>query len=98
MASLKTHDEAEGRCFSYLMALYNLDTPETQKALLDFSNSRFKESSGRLMHVYGKTSAGCSVIYNGNGLFEIYSDFCNSRYYFYCQYFRKPKVNEPGND
>jgi hypothetical protein len=78
------------------MSLFLLEPPEAQKALFDFSNSQFKAGSGALLHVHGKTSAGCSVLYNGEGLFDVYSDFCNSRYYFYCQYTREPKTKEPG--
>lgn len=76
------------------MSLFMLEPPETKTALFSFANSHFKP--GTLFHVHGKTSAGCSVLYNGNGYFDVFSDFCNSRYYFYCQYTREPKANVPG--
>jgi hypothetical protein len=73
-----------------------LEPPETQEALLNYANSQFKAKAGSLLHVHGKTSAGCLVLYNGNGLFDVYSDFCNSRYFFYCQFTREPEEIEPG--
>jgi hypothetical protein len=92
----RTHDAAEKKCVSYGMSLFILEPPEAQKALLSFANSQFKARSGALLHVHGKTSAGCSVLYNGKGIFEVYSDFCNSRYSFYCQFTREPKTKEQG--
>jgi hypothetical protein len=92
----KTHDAAEKYCLSNGMSLFMLEPPEAKKALLDYANSQFNPLEKAYLHVHGKTSAGCSVLYNGNGLFEEYLDFCNSRYYFYCQFTRVPKATEPG--
>jgi hypothetical protein len=90
----RTHDAADKKCASYGMSLFKLEPPEAKKALLDFANSQFDQSAKAYLHVHGKTSAGCSVLYNGDGLVEVYSDFCNSRYNFYCQYTREPKATE----
>jgi hypothetical protein len=91
-----TYNEADEKCLSYGMSLYNIDTPEAKKALLDFSNTRFKASLGGALYVQGKTSKGCNVLYNGGGLFSFYVSDCYSRLYFHCQLTRTPTTVEPG--
>jgi hypothetical protein len=91
-----TYKDADGKCLSYGMSLYNADASEAKKALLDFSNMRFKPSLGFILYVQGKTSDKCSIFYNGEGLFGVYSDDCNNRRYFYCQFTRTPTTVESG--
>jgi hypothetical protein len=76
----KTHDAADKYCLSNGMSLFMLEPPEATKALLNFANTQYPPGRGYYLHVDGKTSEGCTVLYNGKGLFEVYSDFCNSQY------------------
>jgi hypothetical protein len=91
-----TYNEADGKCVSYGMSLYNVETPEAKKALLDFSNTRFKAGVGAFLHVQGKTSEGCAVVANWEGLFGIFYLDCSTTSYFYCQFTRTPTTVEPG--
>jgi hypothetical protein len=93
----KNFDESAEKCQSYEMFLYNADDPEAEKALLDFSNFRFRPSYGGVLYVEGKTSAGCSVVSNEEGLFKVIFIDCNNKQYFYCQFVRTPKAEELGN-
>jgi hypothetical protein len=87
----KTHDEAQNFCLARNMYLFELTNPESVKALLDFSNLRFKESTGHFLHVQGKTREGCSVLCNEKGSFDVCIDLCNSRNFFYCEYYEPPR-------
>jgi hypothetical protein len=91
-----THNEAYEKCLSYGMSLYNVETSEAKKALLDFSNTRFKAGAGAFLQVQDKTSEGCNVLYNEKGLFDVYVEDCYSKWYFYCQFVRTPTTIEPG--
>jgi hypothetical protein len=90
----KTYDAAEKYCLSHGMSLFMLEPPEATKALLDLANTQYKAGRGFYLHVHGKTSEGCSSLFNGNGFFEVISDLCNSRYSFYCQYTRLTDIIE----
>jgi hypothetical protein len=92
--TFRTHDAAEKYCLSYGMSLFMLEPPEATKALLDLANTQYKAGEEYTLHVHGKTSEGCSVLYNGNGLFEVFSDLCNSRLPYYCQYTRLTDIIE----
>jgi hypothetical protein len=91
-----TYNEADGKCLSYGMSLYNVDVPEAKTALFDFSTSRFKPLLGVVLYIQGKTSGGCNILYNGEGLFDVYVKDCYSKRYFYCQLTRTPTSVEPG--
>jgi hypothetical protein len=93
----KTYDGAVEKCHSYGMSLYNVDAPEAKKALLDFSNSRFRPSLGGVLSVEGKTNDGCAAVGNSKGLFDVLYVNCSMTPYYYCQYTRTPKTDEPGN-
>jgi hypothetical protein len=94
----KTYDGAVKKCQSYGMSLYNVDAPADRKALFDFSNSRYTISIEDILSVEGKTSEGCAAVAaNSEGLFEIFQVDCSIAYYFYCQFTRTPKTDEPGN-
>jgi hypothetical protein len=93
----KDYDDAVAKCRSYGMSLYNVDAPEAKKTLLDFSNSRFRPSLGATLYVEGKTSEGCAVVANKEGLFDVLSVSCTNKTFFYCQYSRALEPDVPGN-
>jgi hypothetical protein len=93
----ETYNGADEKCQSYGMSLYNVDTSEAKKALLDFSTTRFKPLLGVVLYIQGKTSVGCNILYNGEGLFDVFpDDDCYYRCYFYCQFTQTPTAQEPG--
>jgi hypothetical protein len=96
VALRKAYNVAGGRCLSYGMSLYEMDTPEANKVLLDFSNSRFKAFSGDVLYVKGRIDGRCSGVSNRGGLFDIFSNNCFEELFFYCQYTREPITKEPG--
>jgi hypothetical protein len=49
----KGYNSADAKCQSYGMSLYDFDTSEAKRALLAFSNSRFKPSKGEVLFVKG---------------------------------------------
>jgi hypothetical protein len=92
----RTFDAADEKCQSYGMFLYNADDPEAEKAMLDFSNTRFSPSLGYALYLEGKTSEGCVVVANEEGLFRVAFANCTEKFSFYCQFTREPKATEPG--
>jgi hypothetical protein len=93
----KEYDGAVEKCQFYGMSLYNVDDLGAKKALLDFLDSRFRPSNGDVFYIEGKTSEGCAVVANWNGLFDVSFVDCFWTYYFHCQFVRTPKTDEPGS-
>jgi hypothetical protein len=91
MKTLVTHVEADSICLSYKMNLYKSDNTEAKKALLDFSNTRFKTRSGDRLHIVDSTKSNCHV-FNGNGLFDVFFGVKDLKAYYYCQFVRKPST------
>jgi hypothetical protein len=93
-----TYYEANKQCQSHGMSFFNANTSEDIKALLDFSDTRFKPLSGDFLYIQGKTNENCSVLYNGDdkGLFIVSAFPCYNRSLFYCQYTRTPITVELG--
>jgi hypothetical protein len=92
---IASYNKAGTKCRSYGMSLYNVDAPEDRKVLLDFSNTRFAPSSWDVLYVEGRTNQSCSVVTNKEGLFDVSSDQCLEKYYYYCQFTRTPTVVTP---
>jgi hypothetical protein len=75
------------------MSLYNVDAPKAKKALLDFSNYWFRRETA--LYVEGKTSEGCAVVANTDGLFNVLTVSCFEEKNYYCQYTRDPTTDVP---
>jgi hypothetical protein len=93
----KNYENADAKCQSQGMFLYNVDVPEVEKALLDFSNSLFRPSLGEALFVDGKRSEGCAAVANKEGLFALSFIDCSEKHYFYCQFTRTPKTEKLGD-
>jgi hypothetical protein len=93
----KNYENADAKCQSQGMFLYNVDVPEVEKALLDFSNSLFRPSLGEALFIDGKRSEGCAAVANKEGLFGLSFIDCSEKHYFYCQFTRTPKTEKLGD-
>jgi hypothetical protein len=88
----KTYDGADQKCQSQKMFLYYADDPQVERALVDFSNTQFRPSTGATLYIHGKTTKGCLVVNNSVGLFNVSFIDCSELHYFYCQFKRTPKT------
>jgi hypothetical protein len=95
--ALAFYDEADTRCQLNGMSLFDLDTLEAKKALLDFTNMRFNPKFKRLFHISGKSSGKCSAVanYKDYGVFDVHY-ICDKYFQSYCQFFRDPKTMKAG--
>lgn len=90
----KNHKDSDEKCRSYGMSFYNVEAPEAKKALLNFSDTRFRPSYGAYIFVNGTKNKRCAAVNNKEGLFRLTFMNCTTKHYFYCQFVRTPQTNE----
>jgi hypothetical protein len=87
------HIEADSRCQIYGMQLYNVDTDEVQKALLDFTNTQYSTSKNTSFYIAG---VNCMAVMKNTTEFKLYNVQCEFSCYFFCQYNISTKTSQLG--
>lgn len=87
------HFEADSRCQIYGMQLFNVDTDEVQKALLEFTNAHYSTSMKTTFHVGG---ASCMAVMKKTEEYNLYNVKCELACYFFCQYNVSTRTSQLG--
>jgi hypothetical protein len=92
------HVEADSRCQIYGMQLYNVDTDEVEKALLDYINTHYSKSNNISFHIddVKMNSTKCVAVTKSGNVTKLKNISCRLSCYFFCQYNVSPKTKLVG--